>query len=564
MKKNKLKIGILTEGYHLSAWTRKMIEDIMTNDYASVDLVVVGEDPNDDEEEPQQKSIADKLRDNSGQITHLLIKKLLLTSYEKLIDRQTFLPDAFESVDCEDLFSSIPTIKVKTRKTKWSDYFHEDDVKEIKDHDIDIFIRCGFGILRGDILSSAKYGIWSYHHGDNNVNRGGPAGYWESMQSWSETGSVLQILSEDLDNGQVLYRSFSNTDTMSLRDNRSNFFWKTLSFMPRKMEELYRLGEDKFFAKVEHENRHPIFYSDRLYTEPSNAELAKLTFNKLKEKVKLVFDNKFRLEQWVLMFHLKDEFSSSLWRYKKIIPPKDRFWADPHIIYKDNTYYIFLEELPYSTDKGHISLITMDEQGNYSEPELILDKPYHLSYPFIFEHENEFYMIPESAANRTVELYKCVDFPLKWEFEMNLMEDVQAVDATLLFHNNKWWMFTNMVENKGASSWDELFLFSSDDLLSQDWQPHPMNPVISDVKSSRPAGKIFIEDGRIYRPSQNCSVRYGYGFNINEITVLDDENYAETIVSKVEPNWDKDIIGTHTFNRANALHIIDAIYKRKK
>ncbi len=563
MKKSKLKIGLLIEGYHLSAWTHKMIEDIMASDYASIDLVVAGEDPND-EEEPQQKSVAEKIKDNSGQITHLLIKKLLLTSYEKLIDRQTFLPDAFESINCEEKFSNIPTINVKTRKTKWSDYFHENDVKEIKDHDIDIFIRCGFGILRGGILSSAKYGIWSYHHGDNNVNRGGPAGYWESMQSWPETGSVLQILSEDLDNGQVLYRSFSNTDTMSLRDNRSNFFWKTLSFMPRKMAELHRLGEENFFAKVEHENRHPIFYSDRLYTEPSNAELAKLTFNKLKEKVKLVFDNKFRLEQWILMFHLKDEFSSSLWRYKKIIPPKDRFWADPHIIYRDNTYYIFLEELPYSTGKGHISLITMDEKGNYSEPELILDKPYHLSYPFIFEHENELYMIPESVANRTVELYKCVDFPLKWEFQMNLMEDVRAVDATLLFHNNKWWMFTNMVENDGASSWDELFLFSSENLLSQDWQPHPMNPVISDVKSSRPAGKIFIEDGRIYRPSQNCSVRYGYGFNINEITVLDDENYSETIVSKVEPNWDKNIIGTHTFNRVNALHIIDAIYKRKK
>lgn len=330
------------------------------------------------------------------------------------------------------------------------------------------------------------------------------------------------------------------------------------------MEELHRVGEEAFFKKVEHENCHPTFYSKRLYTEPSNAELAKLTFNKLKEKVVLLYKNKFCLEQWILMFHLKDEFSSSLWRYKKIIPPKDRFWADPHVMYRDEKYYIFIEELPYSTDKGHIAVITMDEKGNYSQPEIVLEKPYHLSYPFIFEHENELYMVPESASNRTVELYKCTDFPSQWEFQMNLMEDVRAVDSTLIFHQNKWWMFANMTVNEGASSWDELFLFSSDNLLSQDWTPHPMNPIVSDCKSSRPAGKIFFENGKLYRPSQNCSAHYGYGFNISEITTLNDNEYAETIVSKVEPDWDKDIIGTHTFNRAGALHVIDAIYKRKK
>ncbi len=206
----------------------------------------------------------------------------------------------------------------------------------------------------------------------------------------------------------------------------------------------------------------------------------------------------------------------------------------------------------------------MDEEGNYSDPEVVLDKPYHLSYPFIFEHESELYMIPESAENRTVELYKCVDFPLRWEFQMNLMEQVTAVDATLIFHQDKWWMFANITENEGASSWDELFLFSSDDLFSQNWTPHPLNPIVSDCKSSRPAGKIFIESGTLYRPSQNCSNHYGYGFNISEITTLNDEHYAETIVSKVTPDWDKNIIGTHTFNRAGSLHIIDAIYKRRK
>lgn len=206
----------------------------------------------------------------------------------------------------------------------------------------------------------------------------------------------------------------------------------------------------------------------------------------------------------------------------------------------------------------------MDDKGAYSEPITILEKPYHLSYPYVFEHEGDLYLIPESIGNKTIELYKCVDFPGKWEFQMNLMEDIQAVDATIHYHDEKFWMFTNLIETDGASTWDELFLFYTDDLFSSDWTPHPLNPVVSDCKSARPAGKIFYENGRLYRPSQNCSHRYGYGFNISEITELSENSYNENVVSRVKPNWDKQIVGTHTFNREGSLHIIDAIYRRRR
>jgi hypothetical protein len=218
----------------------------------------------------------------------------------------------------------------------------------------------------------------------------------------------------------------------------------------------------------------------------------------------------------------------------------------------------------YNMQKGHISLIIMDESGVYSEPEIVLERPYHLSYPFVFEYEKECYMIPETKSNNKIELYKCVEFPHKWEFQMNLMENVSTVDATVYFYKGKWWMFVNMVENYGSSTCDELFLFSSSELFNNNWQSHPLNPIVSDCKTSRPAGKIFSENGKLYRPSQNCSTRYGYGFNINEITALDEFNYSEVLVSSVTPDWDKNIIGSHTFNRVNHLHMIDAIYQRRK
>ena len=102
----------------------------------------------------------------------------------------------------------------------------------------------------------------------------------------------------------------------------------------------------------------------------------------------------FVQSQWVLMYDLQDQISTSFWRFKKMIPPKDRFWADPHIIFRDNTYYIFVEEFMFNTKKGHISLIEMQQSGNYSAPVKGLEEPFHLSYPHVFDHDGTFYMIP--------------------------------------------------------------------------------------------------------------------------------------------------------------------------
>ena len=267
-------------------------------------------------------------------------------------------------------------------------------------------------------------------------------------------------------------------------------------------------------------------------------------------------------DQWILLFDLRDEFSRSLWRFKKIIPPKDRFWADPHVVCQNNSYYIFLEEFLYKTKKGHISLIIMDDKGNYKKPEKVLERPYHLSYPFIFSYKDDYYMIPETPSTKTIEVYKCIEFPKRWEFVKNLIENIQAADTTLLHYKNKWWLFTNIVENEGANIAEELFLFYSDNPLSERWTPHPKNPIVSNINNGRPAGKIFEHEGNLIRPSQNSTDRYGYGLTFNKIINLDENNYQEKPLDSIEPKWDKKIKSVHTFNFEKKLTIIDAKFKR--
>lgn len=560
MATQKLRVGLLLDDLEVSAWSARMFEEIMVSDCAEICLVVI----NGAKPEVVQKGLVEKVTSNIGRLGSVLTFKSMDLLYRRVVDKQPGLADAQRTVNVQTLLSEVPRLTVMPRQSQWSDVVPEDDLEQIRSHDLDVLVRCGFRILRGGILGAAKHGVWSYHHGDNRVNRGGPPGFWESLESWPDTGSVLQILTEDLDNGHVLYRSWSCTYPFSLQDNRSNYYWKTLSFIPRKLRELHRDGPDRFFERVAEENRHPEMYSRRLYTKPTATEFARLTLAKVWDKLRGLIERQFYFEQWVLLFSLRDRFSSSLWRYEKILPPRDRFWADPHVIQRDGRYYVYIEEYLYATQRGHISLIEMDEEGNWTQPVAVLERPYHLSYPFVFEYEGELYMIPETASNRTIELYRCVEFPHRWEFQRNLMENVYAVDATLLERDGRWWLFANLREIDGASSWDELFVFHAEDFRTAAWTAHPRNPVVSDCKRSRPAGAFFEIDGRLYRPSQNCSVRYGYGFNFSEVNVLTETEYEESVVTTVEPDWERDLRGTHTFNAAGRLHLSDAYLRRRK
>jgi hypothetical protein len=247
-----------------------------------------------------------------------------------------------------------------------------------------------------------------------------------------------------------------------------------------------------------------------------------------------------------------------------MIPPKDRIWADPFVIFKNERYYIFFEEMTFKENKGKISVISMDEEGNHGSPVTVLEKDYHLSYPFLIEEGDTIYMIPECHENRTIDMYICTEFPLKWKFHKTLIENIDAVDVTIFKHNNKYWMFTNVLEMPGASIQDELFLYYTDDLLNGEWVPHCQNPIISDIKCSRPAGNIFIQNNRIYRPAQNGSKYYGYGMQIREITTLTEESYEEVQIQSIHPNWAKDVIGLHTLNSTEKLTLIDTLIKRRR
>jgi hypothetical protein len=335
-------------------WAYEMLRRIERSSYAGIELLVMNGTP-----APKARNFWQKLRDHRADLFYLAYTKL---------DNRLFKqdPDAFAEKDIRGLLPGVPAVTVVPRQTRFSDSFSQEDVQRVAEFDLDVLVRLGFRILRGGILQGARAGVWSFHHGDNRKIRGGPAGFWEVFLGWPETGSILQILSEDLDGGQVLYRSYSRTDSLSVSRNLQNFYWKTLSFLPRKLQQLHELGCEPFLAKVREENNEPGFYSNRLFVAPGNWEFAKLGLRHLGRCLVIKFNWHFYLDQWCLVYasSASGAVSSSAWRFKELTPPMDRFWADPFLVQRDGKYFIFLEELIYSGGKGHISYITQDESAS--------------------------------------------------------------------------------------------------------------------------------------------------------------------------------------------------------
>lgn len=545
---SKLNIGLLLRSKSTAAWAFRMLERISASAYARIGLVVI------DESRPSGVGGAsNKFRDFGYR------------QYMRFEDaRFRPGPDAFASRDLTTLIKNAERLDVVSLGDSFSETFNDEDLSKIHAHKLDVLLDLGFGALRGAILTAARQGVWSLHHGDTQVRRGGPAGFWELFDGESVTGTTLHILSESAGKELVLARTYSHTDAMLVKKVLNSVHWKSLSLIPRQLEALHRLGHDGFLAKIKRENKDPRFYSSPHYGVPGNREFLPIFFRHLRRYFQRYFYNRLYFHQWMLFFDFQDGISTAFWRFKPIQPPKDRVWADPHVVFRDGKYYVFIEELIFARKRAHISVFTINEEGECSVPVPVLERPYHLSYPMVFRWRGVDYMIPETFENEAIELYRCERFPDRWVYDRALIKGIRAADATLLEHDGKWWLFASVVENDGASSWDELFLYYAESPDSTDWKPHPLNPLVSDVRCARPAGKIFRYGDSLYRPAQDSGKGYGSGMRIFQITRLSETEYEEVEVGKVEPRWNGDLVGVHTLNHEERLTIIDGHRRRSR
>jgi hypothetical protein len=205
----------------------------------------------------------------------------------------------------------------------------------------------------------------------------------------------------------------------------------------------------------------------------------------------------------------------------KVTDVKASFVADPFLFEHDSTWYLFFEVMNELTGQGDIGCATSHDTYAWAYRRIVLDEPFHLSFPHVVADSGTIYLIPESASAGAVRLYRAASFPDRWTHVADLLTGKYA-DSGLLKHGGVWWLFTCT-----AYTHDTLWLFCSDH-IGGPYRPHPASPLITgDAHRSRLAGKITAVDGRLVRLAQDCDPTYGKQVLAFVIEQLDAHGYRE-------------------------------------
>jgi hypothetical protein len=447
-------------------------------------------------------------------------------------------PKSQSQIDLHALLSEFPEIKCQViRKGKYREIISESDLERIRELQPDVIVRFGFNILSGDILTVAKHGVWSFHHGDERVFRGGPPGFWEIYYNKSTTGIILQQLNEKLDNGFIIERASFSTQRHSYSAQLDHIFYGGIDLLIANLRRLHNGGlqTEQYQANA---SLAPV------YTYAGNFKMKLFLLRLFTNKIAFHVTSLFQPEDWCVGIVprgvqdvMKNGWPESI---QWLSPTKNgEYYADPMIL----NHQVIAEHYSYNKQKGIIAEIHPSYQP-------IITTEHHLSYPFVLSNSSSKSIIPECGTSGKISAYKADGSCYK------TLIDFPGIDPTIIHHENKWWLFCT---EGGEYSNSKLFLFYADDSFGH-YTAHPCNPIKTDHHSARPAGPLFYNNGQLIRPAQDCSEGYGSGIRFMKVTKLTTQEFAEEEFSSIYPNskWTYNS-GCHTIAQfKDNLCVIDA------
>jgi hypothetical protein len=419
--------------------------------------------------------------------------------------------------------------------------------------DLDFVLLFGPKALAAQLENVARYGVWYFVHSDIARFTSPSPCFWEIYRNHNVTGASLLKYVDARCAGIVLKAGYFATITDSFRKNVESAY-ASLPLWPLQVCRELRSGVAGYFSaapvpdapvQLPAPNAFQILAFRMLQARNAIANFAQV-------RLFLVDWNIGRLGQPVSAFIACDERAEV-----SDLPPYVRgvFVADPYAFSAQDRTYVFCEQFRYKTGRGSVAVGEFSTGGGLRVKPAI-EEPFHLSYPQVFEHRGVIYCMPESAEARRVSLYEAADFPHVWRRAHVLLEGFAAVDSTLLWLDDTWWLFcTNADEGfKGHNS--HLHIWYASDLFGA-WTPHPRNPVKIDVRCSRPAGQFIRHAGALYRPAQDCSRTYGGSIAINRVDKLSRTEFQETLVGTILPPAGKYGKGLHTISAADGFYLVD-------
>ncbi len=464
-------------------------------------------------------------------------------------NRYFFHPESKEIKDYSHETRDIPKLFCNVSKRGYYSHFHEKDLQTIRETGLDFILRFGFGIIGGEILTITRFGIWSFHHGDEQKYRGGPPGFWEIVYGDPVTGVMLQQLNERLDNGVILRKGWFKTKSHSYKEQLDQAYLQTTRW---PLQVCITIQNGTFRESVS-DSQAP------LYRIPDNRTFIKFLFKLICNRLSFHWNELIRAEDWnigIIHRAIHDVVRNG-WNPKEVQwfpkPDRSKFIADPFLLEIEGINHVVFEYYNYRKSKGELFGIEIRTALGFPQNiKRILQAENHVSFPFIFSFQGEHFLIPESHQDNRIALYRWYKENGQFEYQNTLVDDVRGVDASIIHHQGMWWLFFTKKDLPSV----HLYLYYSRTLFDA-FNPHPNNPVKTDIRSSRPAGRLFQIDNRLIRPAQDCSDHYGKRVVLNHILKLSVHEFEEEEYRTISPHGNYYNRGLHTINGNEQVTLID-------
>jgi hypothetical protein len=417
------------------------------------------------------------------------------------------------------------------------------------------------------LATATRFGAWRLIARAPEREHRGPIAFDEMRTHEHVVGSALvAVIGAEDTRDLVLHRWYTAVDAVSLQRTRNQLLWKTVLFVPRALHALYAHGLQHLEASAE-----TIDHEDECTaTEPPwytvTTHVARTAGGVIRRRLRRAL---YR-DEWFIAIRkrseddidrrISGEAASPV--FQPLPSSADAYFADPFLFDHADDCYLFFERYSYRDQRGSIWCCRLDAEGAPGSLVPVLDIGSHISYPCVFTVGEQVFMVPESEEAGVVALYEAVEFPMVWRHAGTLLEDVLAVDPTIIRREGKFWLFVN-VRSEGDSDYDELHLYFAE-ALTGPWESHPWNPLVSDVRRARNAGRIFELNGALIRPAQDCARTYGHAVTFNRIDVLTPDRYAETAIGRMNPDWLPRLSATHTYGFDKRFEVVDGNRPRRR
>lgn len=549
----KLHVGLIVDDNDQSSLAWEIFERSQRAELYEIDALIVNKRIGSEPRQGRLARLANELRTRGfNQFARRVGYGLLFRLERAALTRNGAHRDFFESHPLEKFDTKRIYVTPVISPSGLMYSYPEQELELIRSAGLDVLVRCGGGILKGGILDVCPFGVLSFHHADNDVNRGGPPGFWEVFHKQPSTGFIIQRLTEELDGGDVLVKGSVATSALYLL-NQVRLYSKSTVFMHLLLEKIGGAqGLPPAYPKRPH--------AYQLYKVPGVSQQLRYFLYFAQFVAGTIFNRRIsRTYRWGVAYVFADNWRSAVLRKAVVIRnPPNHFLADPFVIHRDGAHYCFVEDFDYARGRAGIGIYKIQKSG-YSYLGAAIQEDFHLSFPYLFEEDGVLYMCPETVQAKEIRLYRCVHFPFSWELHKVLMRDTEAVDSCIFKHGGKWWMLTNIDSSNTGDYGSELHAFYADSFDSENWTPHPGNPLVFDSTRARNGGMIFEADG-IYRVFQVQGFdMYGEAMGVARITDLSESTYAEQVVADIPAKFINGIEGAHTFSFNKGLVVLDVV-----